>query len=106
MTTDALTKKKRKQRLKPKAWIGDLVGYESSSIYRIWIPHHNKVIRPRDVIFNEDAIYEGKKETLCITLQELQDITNTIESTAEDISEPTSEFTHQNSQIAIPLFDR
>ena len=69
MTTDALTKKKRKQRLKPKAWIGYLVGYESSSIYRIWIPHLNKVIRTRDVIFNEDAIYEGKKETLDITLQ-------------------------------------
>ena len=108
MTTDALTKKKRKQRLKPKAWIGYLVGYESSSIYRIWIPHLNKVIRTRDVIFNEDAIYEGKKETLDITLQELQDIANTIEepeSTTEDIPEPTSEFTYQNSQIAIPLFD-
>ena len=61
-----------------------------------------------DVIFNEDAVYEGKKEALDITLQELQDIVNTIEepeATSEDISESTSEPIHQNFEIAIPLFD-
>jgi hypothetical protein len=31
MTTDSHTKKHRKQRLKLKAWIGNLVGYESAA---------------------------------------------------------------------------
>ena len=34
----------------------------ASTAYRIWIPHFNKVIRTRDIIFNEDAVYGGKKE--------------------------------------------
>jgi hypothetical protein len=75
----ALTKEEEhKQLLKPKAWIGYLVGYESSSIYKIWIPHFNKVIRTHDILFNEDAVYEGKKETLDIAPQEPQDMANTI----------------------------
>jgi hypothetical protein len=33
------------QKLDPRACIGDLVGYDSSNIYRIWIPIREKVIR-------------------------------------------------------------
>ena len=47
MTSDAQKKAKRLQRLKPKAWIGYLVGYDSTNIYRIWNPTLNKVFRTR-----------------------------------------------------------
>src|SRR5436190_18833091 len=42
MTTDALKKTNCLQRLNPKAWIGYLIGYSSTNIYRIWIPQLNK----------------------------------------------------------------
>jgi hypothetical protein len=46
------------QRLDPRAFIGYLVGYEGTNIYRVWIPSQKKVIRTRDVVFDEeDHIY-------------------------------------------------
>ena len=64
MTDDTHRGKSRLQRLDPKGWIGYLVGYQASTIYRIWIPSLAKVISTRDVIFNEDEIFSGKTEDL------------------------------------------
>ncbi|EDN09823.1 predicted protein [Histoplasma mississippiense (nom. inval.)] len=47
----------RSQKLDPRAHIGYLVGYDSTNIFRIWIPHLDRVIRTRDVIFNENRRY-------------------------------------------------
>jgi hypothetical protein len=44
MTTDAKLKNKRLQKLNPRANIGYLVGYDSTNIFRIWIPHRGEVI--------------------------------------------------------------
>lgn len=62
MTPEAQQKLNRKMRLKPKGWIGFLVGYRSSNIYRIWIPTINRIISTRDVIFNEDEGCNGDWE--------------------------------------------
>jgi hypothetical protein len=43
----------RKQKLNPRAQIGYLVGYESTNIFRIWIPEKHQVIKTRDVTFDE-----------------------------------------------------
>ena len=64
MTTDALKKINRLQRFNPKAWIGYLVGYDSTNVYRIWNPVVNKVVRTRDVTFNEYETFNGDLETL------------------------------------------
>jgi hypothetical protein len=64
MTDDTHRGKARLQRLDPKVWIGYLVGYRSSNIYRIWIPPLGKVISTRDVVFNEDSIFDGRIEDL------------------------------------------
>src|SRR5271167_944321 len=64
MITAAQKKQQRLKRLNPKAWIGFLIGYNSSNIYRIWIPAQNKVISTRDVIFNEDELFSGNVEDL------------------------------------------
>ena len=34
------------------------MGYDSTNIFRIWTPSRRKVIRSRDVLFNEDEIYD------------------------------------------------
>ena len=44
MTTDALKKVNRLQRFNPNAWIGYLVGYDSTNVYRVWNPIINKVV--------------------------------------------------------------
>jgi hypothetical protein len=64
MTTDTLKKANRLQRFNPKAWIGYLVGYNSTNVYRIWNPVLNKVIVTRDVIFNEQETFNGDLEAL------------------------------------------
>ena len=84
MTKDALRKEKRRQRLNPRAWIGYLIGYNSTNIYRIWNPITGKVIATRDVIFNEDAVFDGnldtlKDDALHIGRQELIDLLEEIE---------------------------
>jgi transposase InsO family protein len=61
MTSDAQRKKKRLMKLNPRAHIGYLVGYDSTNIYRIWIPHKGIVISTRDVIFDENTFFDGKR---------------------------------------------
>ncbi|KAK9444035.1 fungal specific transcription factor [Metarhizium brunneum] len=78
MTADAQLKLQRKQKLAPRAHIGYLVGYQSSNIYKIWVPHKNKVILTRDVIFNESAFFENKiaqpelRQTISQLLEEIE----------------------------------
>jgi Reverse transcriptase (RNA-dependent DNA polymerase)/GAG-pre-integrase domain len=60
MTEDAQLKRRRLRKLDPRAYIGYLVGYSSTNIYRVWIPHQGKVISTRDVIFDEETFFEKK----------------------------------------------
>jgi hypothetical protein len=48
----------KKQKLRPRAQIGYLVRYNSSNIFRIWVPQDKKVIETRDVTFNELRKYD------------------------------------------------
>ena len=62
MTEDAQLKRNRKRKLDPRAYIGYLVGYDSTNIFRIWIPHKGEVISTRDVLFDEHTFFNGKSE--------------------------------------------
>ena len=64
MTAEAQLKKKRKWKLDPRAYIGYLVGYDTTNIFRIWIPHKGEVISTRDVLFDEHTFFNGKSESL------------------------------------------
>ena len=46
------------QKLEARAHIGYLVGYDSTNIYRVWVPSLRRIIRTRDVIFNDDVFYD------------------------------------------------
>ena len=61
MTSEAQLKKKGLMKLNPRAHIGYLVGYDSTNIYRIWIPHKGIVISTRDVIFDEETFFQGEQ---------------------------------------------
>uniref|UniRef100_A0A093ULP4 Retrovirus-related Pol polyprotein from transposon TNT 1-94 n=1 Tax=Talaromyces marneffei PM1 TaxID=1077442 RepID=A0A093ULP4_TALMA len=64
LTTEYMKKENRRQRFNPRAWIGYLVGYDSTNVYRIWNPTTGRIIRTRDVIFNEDEVFSGNIEHL------------------------------------------
>ena len=64
LTKDFYNKKDRLQRFNPKAWIGYLIGYDSTNVYRIWNPLTNTVVRARDVIFNEREFFDGNLDHL------------------------------------------
>ena len=61
---DVLKKTSCLQRFKLNVWIGYLVGYDSTNVYRVWNPVMNKVVRTRDVTFNEYETFNGDLETL------------------------------------------
>lgn len=46
------------QKMAPRAWIGYLVSFEASNIWQIWNPHHQEVVKERDVIFDESLFYD------------------------------------------------
>jgi hypothetical protein len=48
----------KKYKVAPRSLIGYLVGYDSTSIFRVWIPQKRKVIRTKDVIFDENKFYD------------------------------------------------
>jgi hypothetical protein len=48
----------RLNKLEPRAMISYLIGYNSSNIYRIWIPSQIRVIRTRDVMFNYSRFFD------------------------------------------------
>jgi len=84
MTDDTKRHKGRLQRPELKAWIGYLVGYRSSNIFRVWVPSMGKVISSRDVIFNEYTIFDGSEKQVMnnlmhSTLEEIESWIRTVE---------------------------
>ena len=57
---DDPNKLRRLQKLTSRIYIKYLVGYKSTNIYRIWILYKKKVVSVRDMIFNEEAFFDGK----------------------------------------------
>ena len=78
----------KRRKLDAKAHIGYLVGYESTNIYRIWIPHKRKVISARDVIFNKDEVWDGRPVRLSpAEIQELNEAVEVVEVPQADEQE-------------------
>jgi hypothetical protein len=50
---------KRADKLKLRALIGHLVGYDSTNIFRIWLPIKDEVIRTQDVVFEPTKFYNS-----------------------------------------------
>ena len=63
----------RLNKLAPRAHVGYLVGYDSTNIFRVYIPSEKKVIRTRDVQFNEQLLYDDSQPDLANVLRERAD---------------------------------
>lgn len=104
LTSDTLRGKLRLQRLEPRAWIGYLVGYKSSNIYRIWVPSIAKVISTRDVVFDEETIFSGKTEDLMdnlmhSTLNEIAAWTRSVELPETTYGEPEIQSFYEDETV-------
>ena len=68
----------KSHKLEERADLGWLMGFEGSNIYRVWIPHKNRVIRSRDVRIDETVQYSGEQSEieprLQIAIDEILDI--------------------------------
>ncbi|RYP29394.1 hypothetical protein DL768_011215 [Monosporascus sp. mg162] len=64
----------RLKKMDPRAYIGYLVGYVASNIYRVWVPSQQRVITVRDVTFDETKKYRGDQlQKSSIEIAELND---------------------------------
>ena len=75
----------RKNKLAPRAHVGFLVGYEGTNIFNIWIPSQRKVIRTRDVTFNEKEFYSPGEVDLAQLIKE-PFLNTTLDIPASDLS--------------------
>jgi uncharacterized membrane protein YcgQ (UPF0703/DUF1980 family) len=57
-----LLNKPKLERIERNAQVGYLVGYNSTNIYRIWVPQLKRVIATRDVTFDEKKVYHPSYE--------------------------------------------
>jgi hypothetical protein len=72
MTPAAQEQTQRLWKLQPRAWVGYLIGYDSSNIYRIWNPLTDTIYQIRDVIFDEQEMFFESKEQLCVDLLQMK----------------------------------
>lgn len=85
LTKEALQNtQKRALKTAAHAEIGYLVGYDSSNIFRIWIPERSEVRRVRDVTFNEGLFYDPKDHPIQATTAQQVRFPDHIESDSED----------------------
>ena len=49
----------KKQKFAKKTHVGYFIGYDLFNIYRIWNINKNKVIKTKDVIFDENLCYDS-----------------------------------------------
>lgn len=49
----------KSHKMKPRAFIGYLVGYDSTNIFRVWNPEKEDVSGYRDVVFDENQFYHS-----------------------------------------------
>ena len=95
-------------KMKPRALIGYLVGYEALNIWRIWLPKQQRVIRARDVVFDETTFYSPTDPENDYPVRESdQSLTNDDDVIASlidaiDVPEESIEFESTNQERVFP----
>ena len=88
----------RLDKIDPKAFIGHLVGYDSTNIYRIWIPSKNKVISTRDITFDESESYNPTAPKVDVSEEIIKTIQiPTIQDTYEESDEDDPQFSNEDT---------
>lgn len=90
--------RKRDLKTQPHAEVGYLVVYDSTNIFRIWIPERQEVRRVRDVTFNETHFYDTKNhfKQLTVTESPSLQLPEHVESDSEsDEAEASRQYEHR-----------
>jgi hypothetical protein len=97
-------------KLQSRCLIGYLVGYESSTVYRVWNPRTNRVVRTRDVWFDETIFFNPddpfdlenpetvKSMKTTLKLPKLNDLLDSIDIESEDEEYETTEIQEPESE--------
>ena len=86
----------RKEKMLPRAQVGYLVGYDSTNIFRVWLPSKGKVIRTRDVHFDDTKLFHPSDIELgALQTAEVAEIIETMEIPAA-VSEILQEFERED----------
>jgi hypothetical protein len=85
---------KRGDKLESRTLIGYLVGYDSSNIYRVWMPTKDQILRTRDVVFKPGERFEGLDGVPTgLAAEEIIEVLDIPET--EDFSDELVEHLHQ-----------
>jgi hypothetical protein len=99
-----ILKRHRLMKLDPRAYISYLVGYDLTNIFRIWIPSFKKVIRTRDVTFNNDTFYYPSDLDVGLVLREhLEDLIKTLSLLEYEVKEVNKVFDYIKVEVPIVL---
>lgn len=82
-----IKKQDKLEKLQARAHIGYLVGYQSTNVFRIWIPTLRTVISTRDVVFDTTKRYNPQDDQSTASIEVVRTIkvlTQDIEDTIED----------------------
>ena len=80
-------KRHASDKLAERAWIGYLIGFEASNIWRIWNTISRQVVRVRDVVFQEDLLYKDDKQVTESPL-DVDQISSILYPLIDDVLEP------------------
>jgi hypothetical protein len=101
---------KKADRLRSRVRLGYLLGYDSTNIYRIWVPELDRVVRTRDVVFDRSTLYKDDqaekedKEELRNAVNLLDVEQELIDATTEDLMMPlpwNDPESHENNQADV-----
>ena len=77
----------RLDKLEPRAHIGYLIGYDSTNIFRVYLPFNNTVISTRDVTFDPSQLFKDSKEEPDLEPELLESLTITIPRLNDEVME-------------------
>jgi hypothetical protein len=95
-----IQKTPKKQKLRPRAQIGYLVGYNSSNIFRIWVPDR-KVIETGDATFDESKKYDPDDPRPAL-LERVEEPLQTIEFPGLELARRVESEDEESGKKAIP----
>jgi transposase InsO family protein len=106
----------RSAKLAPRAFVGYLIGYEGTNIYKVWVPGPtHKVVRVRDVVFDENAFYTPDSEPNAIPQEiiipepprsELMLLSPLLQALQQTEHQPRSPFAKAGARTCSPTPDK
>ena len=93
----------RLEKLAERAHVGYLVGWDSTNIYRIWVPSQDAVFRTRDVLFDEKRFYDPHELDLLHTVTAAELTTEGVIDFENDTADPLLQFEELESAATLPV---